>query len=239
VKAKLSKLSKQYFAALSRHLKPGSKTGLQPAVGLGRQAVALGLETLDLARIHERALKTWITPGLSSRTQERMFQRARAFFAEAITPIEKTHRPAREADARLDRLNQTLRERTIESSTSARNLKRRIIQRQEAETALRKSGENHNKLMAESRRLQKHSQHLTREILSVQEDQRQKLSRQLHDEIAQMLLGVHVRLLTLKKTAKSNAGSLKKEIASTQRLVRQSVRIVSRFAHEFRLPHET
>ncbi|MFA6561177.1 MAG: hypothetical protein WCV00_04655 [Verrucomicrobiia bacterium] len=54
----MSKLSKPYPAALCKHLKPSSKTSLQPAIRLGRQAVALGLETLDLDNIHVRALTT-------------------------------------------------------------------------------------------------------------------------------------------------------------------------------------
>ena len=57
---KLSKLSKPYPAALRKHLKPSSKTSLQPAIRLGHQAVAFGLETLDLANIHVQALTTLV-----------------------------------------------------------------------------------------------------------------------------------------------------------------------------------
>jgi len=70
-------------------------------------------------------------------------------------------------------------------------------------------------------------------MLSAQEDERQKTSRHLDDEIVQTLLGIHIRLLTLKQAARANTGNLKKEIASTQRLVKQSVRMVNRSAHEF------
>ena len=81
--------------------------------------------------------------------------------------------------------------------------------------------------------------HLTRQLFSAQEDERHKSSHQLQDEIAQLLLGINVRLLTLRKAAKAGAGTFKKEIASTQRLVGQSVRTTNRFAHEFSLHHET
>ena len=87
--------------------------------------------------------------------------------------------------------------------------------------------------MKESRRLQKHLRHLTHQILSAQEDKRKKISRELQDEIAQTLLGINVRLLTLKKEAAINASGLKKEIASTQRLVEKSVKTMKRFAREF------
>ena len=46
-------------------LKQGPQASLQPAQELGREAVILGLETLDLARIHEQALAT-----LNYRTQK-------------------------------------------------------------------------------------------------------------------------------------------------------------------------
>ena len=55
--------------------------------------------------------------------------------------------------------------------------------------------------MKESWRLQKHLRHLTHQILSAQEEKRKKISRELQDEIAQTLLGINVRLLTLKKEA--------------------------------------
>jgi len=239
MKAKASRLSGRYLAALRRHIKPGAKASLQSATRLGRQAAALGLETLELARIHEQAMRTLVSPGGPSRTREGIIKRARAFFAEAIVPIEKTHRAALKAGAHERQLNQALRQRMAESSASARHLRRGIAQRQAAEAALKKCGKHGDKLLNESRRLQKHLRHLTHEILCAQEDERRKISHQLHDEMAQTLLGIHVRLLTLKKAAKANTQGFKKELASTQWLVRQSVRSINRFAHEFGLRHET
>ena len=53
------------------------------------------------------------------------------------------------------------------------------------------------------------------------------------------MLGINVRLLTLKKEATVNTKGLKKEIASTQRLVEKSVKTMSRFAREFGKQHDT
>jgi len=53
------------------------------------------------------------------------------------------------------------------------------------------------------------------------------------------LLGINVRLLTLQREAAINAGGLKKEIASTQRLVDKSVKSINRFAREFGIHHRT
>jgi two-component system, NarL family, sensor histidine kinase DegS len=224
--------------ALRKHLAQGRGADLQPALGLGRQAVGLGMETLDVARIHEQALTALPSRGGSSMTRRGMDERTRNFFTETIAPIEKTHRAARKADVRAHQLTEALRRRTAASSASIRHLEQSIVQRQGAEESLRTSGQQHARLLAEAHRLQKHLRHLTHASLSVQEDDRQKMSRQLHDEIAQCLLGIHVRLLTLKQGAKTHSEGLKKEIAKTQRLVKQSVNTIKRAADEVGIWHE-
>ena len=70
-------------------------------------------------------------------------------------------------------------------------------------------------------------------MLVEHEDERKIISRELQDEIAQTLLGINVRLLSLQQEARSNSRGLKKGIASTQRLVAKSVRSVGRAAREF------
>jgi signal transduction histidine kinase len=235
MKRKLTGLSQQYVAALRTHLRQGPRASLQPAHDLGCQAAALDLETLDVARIHEDALATLE----ASRSRDGFIKRAEIFFAEAITPIEKTHHAALKANVRLSRLSQTLGRRTVDLAASHRSLKQDIVQRKTVEQALKKSGEHSKKLLKESRRLQKHLQRLTHQILLAQEDKRKKISRDLHDEIAQTLLGINVRLLTLKKEAAIDAGGLKKEIASAQRLVDKSVKSIKRFAREFGIHHRT
>src|SRR6266480_5722213 len=102
MKRKLTGLLRQYQAALRKHLKQGPRASLQPPQGLGRRAMIIGLETLDLARIHEQALISLVLPGYSPGTREAMVRRAGIFFAEAITPIEKTHRTARETNTHLN-----------------------------------------------------------------------------------------------------------------------------------------
>jgi signal transduction histidine kinase len=233
MKAKLSRLSQRYVTALARHLKRGPQASLQAARGLGCQAVAIGLETLDLARIHEGALATLEAAGSS----DGVTKRADIFFTEAIIPIEQTHRAAVKTNARLGRLSQTLGRRTGDLAGANRLLKQGIAQRKAVEHGLQKSAAHHARLLKESRQLQAHLQRLTHRILSAHEAERKKVSRELHDEVAQTLLGINVRLLTLKKGATVNAAGLKKEIASTQQLVEESVRIMNRCSHEFGKHH--
>ena len=235
MKRKLIALSQRYVMALRKHLKQGPRASLQSARGLGRQAVAIGLETLDVARIHEGALATLE----ASSNRDGIIKRAEFFFTVAITPIENTHHAALETNARLSRLNKTLGRRTVDLAASNRALKRGITRRKTVEQALKKSGEHSQKLLNESRQLQKHLRHLTHRILSAQEDKRRRISHDLQDEIAQTLLGIHVRLLTLRKVSAVNTEGLKNEIASTQRLVDMSVKRIKRFAREIGKYHET
>jgi signal transduction histidine kinase len=237
--AEMAKWSRRYQAALSKYFAQGPGASLQPALGLGRRVAALGVEPLDLARFHKQALMALVPPGSSSSTRQKMIERAKIFFTETIVPIEKTHRAALKADLRVNQLTQTLRRRTAESSASTRCLKRSILLRHGAEQTLKQNGKRHIRLLAELHRLQKHLRDLTRTLLSTQEDERQKTSHQLHDDMAQALIAIDLRLLLLKKAARVSTVSLKKEIDKTQRLVKESVKRVNRFAHEFVIQNKT
>jgi signal transduction histidine kinase len=221
-------LADRYVTALRKHLKKGPRASLLPALGLGRQAVALGLETLDLARIHERAVAAL---ELSS-SKNGFIKRAEIFFTEAITPIVETHRAA-QSKIDLNRLNETLSRRTLELAATNRQLQRSIIRRKRVEAALKKSGEHYSKLLKDSLQLQEDLRQLTHQMLAAQEHERKKISIELQDEIAQTLLGINVRLVSLKQEARSNTQGLKNEIASTQRLVVKSTESMRQAARGF------
>lgn len=229
MKQKLIRLSQRYVSALQKHLKSRPRANLQPALRLGRQAVALGLETLELARIHERALATLEL----SKSKNGLAKRAEIFFTEANTPIVETHRAARQSKDELNRLNGTLDRRTTELAATNRQLQRGIVRRKSVEAALKKSGQHYGKLLKESLQLQEDLRQLTHQMLAAREDERKKISRGLQDEIAQTLLGINVRLLSLKHETRNNTKALKNEIASTQRLVIKSAKSVRRVAREF------
>jgi PAS domain S-box-containing protein len=115
-----------------------------------------------------------------------------------------------------------------------RELKLEIVHRRTVEAALKKSEAHYARLFEQSRRLQEELRHLSRQLLLAQEEERKRISRELHDEIVQTLVGINVHLASLTLKAPVNLKDLKKKILRTQRLVEKSVDIVHRFARELR-----
>lgn len=115
-----------------------------------------------------------------------------------------------------------------------RKLKQETFLRKALELKLKKSKAHYTDLLEKSRRMQEYLRHLSHQVLLAQEEERKKISRELHDEIAQTLAGINVHLATLKVEAAVNTDGLKKKITRTQRLVEKSVNIVHRFARELR-----
>jgi len=117
-------------------------------------------------------------------------------------------------------------------AASRRSLKQGIQQRKAVEGALKQNQQRYKALLAESLAVETHLRRLTHQAITAQEGERRRISHELRDEIGQTLLAINVRLLSLRRAAKGDTASLKEEIASTQRLVRTSLRSVEQFAQE-------
>jgi signal transduction histidine kinase len=230
----LLQLARQYLGALRTHLQSGRSSNSESARGLGSQALAAGLQTLDLAKLHEHILVTEILPSCPPKKRAALIRRAGVFFAVAITPIEKTHRSSRETAVQLKKFVEALSRRTVELAASNHELSLEITRRKAVEFKLKKSERHHAELLKQSDRLQEQLRRLSRQILFAQEEERKKISRELHDVIAQTLTGINVRLANLKRDAAVNTDGLDQSIARTQRLVEESVNVVHRFARELR-----
>jgi signal transduction histidine kinase len=212
-------LSRRYSAALRRLLAQKPAASLRPAERLGRKALAGGLDALDLIRIHERALNSLLPGDPSSGNGKGAIRRASRFLTEALTPI-----------------NGQARRQNDELAHIRRQLRREIGRRTTAQEALRKSERHHRAWLRKSREMQEHLRRLSREVLAAHENERKRISRELHDEIGQALTAINVHLATMKKVATANTSGLKQKIASTQRLVERSMNTVHRFARELRPP---
>jgi hypothetical protein len=204
MKRTLLALSRSYLAALQKFLQQSAELRPRLASGLGDAAVALGVETLELARIHENALAV-ILDGAIGTARKRIARRAAFFFSKVNVAIEKTHVPVREAKNRLEQLSDKLNRRTQQLAASKRELKRGIVARKAAHEDFKKCSAHTTRLLEESCELQDHLRELTRQIFSTKGGRQKKLSGELHEEVAQTLLEINVRLITLKQGAVASA----------------------------------
>jgi len=119
-------------------------------------------------------------------------------------------------------------------AASNQKLESEIAVRQTAQAALKASGKRQKKLLAESRQMRDQLRLLSRQLLLAQEDERKRISRELHDVIAQTLTGINLRLGALKSDATMNTRVRERNITRTQQLIEQSVNVVHQFARELR-----
>ncbi|PIQ87397.1 MAG: hypothetical protein COV74_00925 [Candidatus Omnitrophica bacterium CG11_big_fil_rev_8_21_14_0_20_45_26] len=113
-------------------------------------------------------------------------------------------------------------------------LKQAILDRKTAETKLKKSVAHYDQLLKQSHLMQEHLRHLSRQIILAHEEERKNISRELHDEIGQILTGINIRLAALRNETSDNTRTIKKKIVTAQRLVEKSMKQIHRFARELR-----
>ncbi len=128
-----------------------------------------------------------------------------------------------------------------ESATANRTLLAEVTERRRAEEklselndVLRQSEQQQRELLEQSRAMEGQLRSLSRQVLQAQEDERKRISRELHDVIAQALTGINVRLALLQSAAGTSNGDLREKITQTQLMVEQSVDTVHRFARDLR-----
>jgi len=115
-------------------------------------------------------------------------------------------------------------------AASNAKLKKEIIRRQAVEAALTKSEQLAQKLLKQSRQLQKNLRQMSHQNLLALENQRKEISHELHDKISQVLIGINVRLSVFTRTAEVDP----RAIAPVRELVEKSVKIVHDYARELR-----
>jgi len=123
-------------------------------------------------------------------------------------------------DITAQKTAETTRRRLEVMTASNRKLEREIIRRKLLEQALKNSGQ-------ELRRL-------SHQILLAQEEERRRISRELHDTVLQTLVGINIHLASLTPKPADNPQNLQRRIKQTQRLVEKSLAMVHRFAVELR-----
>jgi len=115
-----------------------------------------------------------------------------------------------------------------------KRLQKEIAKRKSVEISLKESQQHYDALLSESRCVQEQLRNLSHRVFLVLEEERKHISRELHDEISQILAGITVKLATLKLESTANSGNIRKKIDETQRLLEKSMATIHRFARELR-----
>ncbi|MBC7980162.1 MAG: PAS domain S-box protein [Armatimonadetes bacterium] len=113
-------------------------------------------------------------------------------------------------------------------------LKREIVHRLAMEEKLHETEYVQSRLLEHSLQQQVELRGMSHKILHAQEDERKRISRELHDVIAQTLVGINVHVAALAQETTAELGSLQQRIADTHQMVERSVEIVHQFARELR-----
>lgn len=113
-------------------------------------------------------------------------------------------------------------------------LKKEIIRRKAVEEVLHLTRAEETRLLKQSRQQELRLRDLSHQVLQVQEAERKRISRELHDIIAQTLVGINVHVSALAQETKEKISGLHERIANTQSMVEKSLEIVHKFAHELR-----
>lgn len=222
MKAILIKFSKDYQMTLDKHLKAGSRASLKPATALGREAAALGLDTLDMVRIHEKALLEFEPSAMRGKK----ISQSEGFFMETISPIEQTHSAAQVLQDKISRTEEELAKRTKKLAFSILSIKKGEDRQKLIQAKLKKNQSSQAGQLKQSISLQKNLRQMTHKLITAEDSKRKELGQKIHNEISQNLIGIYIYLLVLKKEALRNGKSLKKEIANAQLLVNHTSRSI-------------
>jgi len=187
------------------HLEEGRTFGSDEVALLSRFA-ALASIALDNARLYTSA------------------QRELAERKQVEDALRKAH----------DELELRVEQRTAELSKANTILREQIAERRRVEMALRESEEHYRALFNQAREMQDNLRKLSREVLRVQEEERKRISWELHDEVGQALTAINVGLEMIKKEIATDRENLKKRIVDLQNLVEQTIDSVHRFSRELR-----
>jgi signal transduction histidine kinase len=233
-KRQFSTLERRYLAALRVHLLSRRPAGLASGRALGREIIAAGLSPADLANMHGRALIALAASSPASGGRGSRIKRSGSFFAAAFQPWENSHRTAREFLEHVRRRAETLRLHAAALGRANRKLRREVARRRAGDASLKLGQKKYQVLLAQSQNVQEKLRAVTRQVFSAQEDERRRISRELHDEVLQTLVGINVELATLGTASGLGPRELKAAIARTQRLVEKSLQTVHQFARELR-----
>jgi signal transduction histidine kinase len=124
------------------------------------------------------------------------------------------------------REDETLRRLAVLAASNLK-LETEISRRRAVEKVLVKS-ERHQK------QLRERAKRLAHQVLHSQEEERLRISRELHDQVVQVLIGINVQLVNLAREKGTRGPRFQEQLTVAQQLVESSVETVHRFSRDLR-----
>jgi signal transduction histidine kinase len=118
--------------------------------------------------------------------------------------------------------------------TSVWGIARDQTNRIHQERSLRKSNRKIQDLYHESERMREELSNLSQKMMQIQEEDRLRISRELHDEVGQTLTAISTNLQVVKQDLPSDQPQLQERLAESQALARDVTQCIRRVIRELR-----
>jgi len=208
----------QYAEAMRAYLADPDEASLEIAYEFGRAAIRSGLGVIELAKAHGRVVYSLLSHARSPAELKARSRLASAFFQECLWAFEMIHRGFRDSNQLLRDLNGSLEARARQLRDMNEALSRENAERRHVEDALRRSEDS--------------LRQLSRQILVAQEEERKRISRELHDEVGQALTAINMNLTMLQASLETQSAARK--VADLQGLLQQTMETVHSVTRELR-----
>jgi signal transduction histidine kinase len=219
-----------YRGALREHLARPSKSTLAKGFALGQAALDGGIEIFDLISLHHQALADGVMPDGSSVVQTRYLLGLEAFLLAALAPFRMASGGSLASkDRRVGMASEHMNALALRNA----RLEEEIADLQRSGSAMRDAKDHYFQLYQSARAMEANLRELSAQVLSAQEDERKRISRELYDEIGQALIAVKVTIAMLKIRAGSDP-DFQRSVAEAERLLAHTMETVHSFARELR-----
>lgn len=109
-----------------------------------------------------------------------------------------------------------------------------VTERRRVEQALRESKDHYFQLFQQARRMEENLRQLSSKVLCAQEEERSRISRELHDEVGQTLTAINLNLSEMRARLAGTNQGLAARLTDSQQLLEAAMEAVHRFARELR-----
>jgi signal transduction histidine kinase len=227
MKGPIRSLPAAYRKALGEHMEnPGSGT-LEQALHLGRAVMGEGLGVADIIRMHHEALAALpLKPGKTAATRALLATSLDSFLLDALLPLASA---GGGSEMKLKIRFGHVEELALRNG----ELEDQIAECRRAEAAVLASKDHYFALYQNARAMETNLRDLAAQVLTAQEEERKRISRELHDEIGQALAAVDVSISMLQKRAAPDA-AFQRNAAEAKQLLERTMETVHNFARELR-----